>query len=207
MKKKEQLFEQIIKSLFLAKGMINCLEKKEIDVGADQKLYPSELHLIAAVKHNPKTHMKCFCEILRVTKGAISQTVKKLLCKGLVKKIKTKKNKKLTFLELTSDGERVCCKHKNFHKRIFNCFEGLNEDLSEKDMEKALEVIKAIGLTMKTFWTKELNIECCEHTGPVMKCQGELSSLSKQTQKGTEVKPVITKVGELAKDPEEETSV
>ena len=49
---------------------------------------------------------------LVVTKGAISQTVKKLENKGIVTRYKGEKNEKEVFLKLTETGKSVYRKHK-----------------------------------------------------------------------------------------------
>ncbi|WP_269850917.1 MarR family transcriptional regulator [Methanosarcina horonobensis] len=54
-----------------------ALEKKPVDMGCGVLLYPSEFHLIEAAGKNPEENLTSIASRLGVTKGAISQTVKK----------------------------------------------------------------------------------------------------------------------------------
>lgn len=58
-----------------------ALEKKPVDMGCGVLLYPSEFHLIEAAGKNPEENLTSIASRLGVTKGAISQTVKKNLKK------------------------------------------------------------------------------------------------------------------------------
>lgn len=69
-------------------------------------MYPSEIHLILTVARKPKNASQ-MAEMLQVTKGAVSQTITRLVKKGvLVKEKDPFKNNELT-LSFTPKGERI----------------------------------------------------------------------------------------------------
>ena len=88
------------------------LEKIPVDYGVGKDLYHSERHLIEQIGDYPDKNITEFAQFFGVTKGAISQTVKKLENKGIVTRYKGEKNEKEVFLKLTKTGKSVYKKHK-----------------------------------------------------------------------------------------------
>lgn len=84
----------------------------------DLNIFPSEMNVIGVIGKTPGINVAELSEKIGITKGAISQIVKKMIEKGLLIKYKEKGNKKETLLKLTSDGEVVSREHQNFHQFI-----------------------------------------------------------------------------------------
>jgi DNA-binding MarR family transcriptional regulator len=61
------------------------LERKPVDIGG-VLLYPSEFHVIEIVGKYPEKNLTAIASHLGVTKGAVSQMVRKLEKKGSLKK-------------------------------------------------------------------------------------------------------------------------
>jgi DNA-binding MarR family transcriptional regulator len=80
--KAKKLFEQIqsVGDKFIA------LEKGFVFQHEEVKLYPSEIHLMKMVDHNPAFNATNIAKLLGVTKAAISQTLLRLEKKGIVAK-------------------------------------------------------------------------------------------------------------------------
>lgn len=87
---------------------------KDIDIC----LYPSEINIIGVIGKVPEMNVTELAEKIGVTKGAISQILKKLNDKKLIEKYHDKRNKKEVLLKLTEKGDFVFQKHKNIHKII-----------------------------------------------------------------------------------------
>lgn len=98
-------------SLFDADRNIN-------NYGTDTPLSTAEIHMIMHIKDNPKLHVSALAEKIGVTKGAVSQTVKKLVQKKMVIKVKHSHNHSMTLLKLTSKGETANTKHKMLHEKF-----------------------------------------------------------------------------------------
>lgn len=80
--KGKQLFEQIQR----VGGTFIALEKGFVFQHKEVKLYPSEIHLMKMVDHNPGFNATDIAKLLGVTKAAISQTVFRLEKKGIIAK-------------------------------------------------------------------------------------------------------------------------
>lgn len=102
-----------IMELFIgAVSKYNALEKVPVKVSAKHDLYHSERHMLDKIGDHPVMNVTDFAKALGVTKGAVSQVVKKLESKGVVKRYKSGTNGKEVFLELTETGRKIYVEHK-----------------------------------------------------------------------------------------------
>lgn len=102
-----------IMELFIqAAHQYNALEKIPVKVSTKHDLYHSERHLIDRIGDHPGVNVTEFARVAGKTKGAISQVVKKLEGKGLVRRYKSSSNDKEVFLELTRTGRDIYILHK-----------------------------------------------------------------------------------------------
>lgn len=122
----EELFIRLV-------NKYKALEKIPVDYGVGRDLYHSERHLIDQIGDNPEMNITEFAQFQGVTKGAISQTVKKLENKGVVRRYKRGQNDKEVFLELTEAGRTIYKKHKEVSQEsIVPLYEELKRHSDEK---------------------------------------------------------------------------
>lgn len=93
-------------------GKYNTLEKVPVKVSSRHDLYHSERHMLDKIGDHPALNVTDFARALGVTKGAVSQVVKKLEGKGVVRRYKSGTNEKEVFLELTETGREIYLEHK-----------------------------------------------------------------------------------------------
>ncbi len=107
----------------------NSLEESPLDYGCGEELYPSEIHAVEAIGKHPEVHMAELARILGVTRGAVQQTVGRLVKKGLVEKFMDEGDRKKVYLELTAKGNAAFDGHEEYHaeqsSRMEKLFEGL----------------------------------------------------------------------------------
>ncbi len=86
--KKTKLIFKIVGSFQRAMEMAAELEKKPRDFGTGEKLYSAEIHMIEAIgeseNENQKVSVTDIADYFGITKGAVSQTLKKLESKEFV---------------------------------------------------------------------------------------------------------------------------
>ena len=90
---------------------------KEFDTGV--LLYRAETHLLQAIGREPTTNVTRLAERLGVTKGAVSQTLAKLVRKKLVRKRTAPTSGREVVLELTALGWKGYHAHERFHAEAF----------------------------------------------------------------------------------------
>lgn len=94
------------------------IEKTPRTFGSEFLLYPSEIHTIEAIGKNPGLNITELARKQGVTKGAVSQTISKLVKKGFVIKMKDVNNDRGVFLKLSKPGEKAFAAHEAFHSTV-----------------------------------------------------------------------------------------
>lgn len=103
-----ELASKEIQELFLRViNKFNALEKLPAGHAAQHGLYHSERHMLDRIGENPGMNITDLARASGVTKGAVSQIVKKLEAKGIVEKRKGAENDKEVFVLLTQTGGKV----------------------------------------------------------------------------------------------------
>lgn len=129
MRRTKPLFTEIPEQFDRIVNKYNSLQERPLDYGCGEDLYPSEIHAVEAIGKHPEAHMAEIARILGVTRGAIQQTVDRLVKKGLVEKFMDESDRKRVYLELTAKGNAAFDGHEEYHaelsSRMGKRFEGL----------------------------------------------------------------------------------
>jgi len=116
-----ELHQAIGRKLHEFVNKIIFFEKKNTFKYEGVSLYPSEIHLILIVDRKPKNASQ-MAKMLQVTRGAISQTITRLVKKGVMLKEMDPFNKNELTLSFTPKGERIlqqCRKRKKGTEKKF----------------------------------------------------------------------------------------
>ncbi len=108
--------QEIIELFIRLANKYRSMEKIPVDYGGEHSLYHSERHMLDQVGDHPEMNMTEFARMTGVTKGAVSQVVKKLETKGVVRRYKRIENEKEVLIELTELGREIYDKHKTVNE-------------------------------------------------------------------------------------------
>lgn len=109
--------------------------------GTPWKFSKSEIHMIEVIGDNKGISITEAAKILGVTKGAVSQSVNKLIKRGMVHKERVCQQEKTVALFLTEDGLKPYTGHMDYHKKfIINLKKGLDK-YSKEDCERVIEIL------------------------------------------------------------------
>jgi DNA-binding MarR family transcriptional regulator len=103
--------------------------------GTDTDLYHSEIHMLQCIEDNPGLHISGIARILGITRGAASQTAKRLEHKQMILKKNSPEDNKKVVLVLTSKGKTAYSNHKKAHEK-YN--QKIAEILAKADPEQLL---------------------------------------------------------------------
>jgi DNA-binding MarR family transcriptional regulator len=103
--------EEIITLFIKLSNKYQALEKIPVDYGIGKNLYHSERHMLDTIGNNLGMNISELAHDQGVTKGAVSQIVKKLEGKQVIQRYKQIENDKEVFIELTELGEEIFSKH------------------------------------------------------------------------------------------------
>ncbi len=121
----EQFLRIINKLIFNSKNNV-------LVSGDNLKLFPSEIHLILVITDGKSENYSKIVQQLGVTKGAVSQTISRLVKKGILEKRKKPDSNDLTIL-LTDNGKKVFKQCKKFQEGIYKQLSSYMTSLTEKD--------------------------------------------------------------------------
>lgn len=129
---KEQRIERIAEQLAALTEKISKNAKKSSKYGTDTELYRIEIHLIQVIGNNPGMHLIDIANIFNLTKGAISQTLKRLEKKGMIYKQVYESNRTKILIYLTEKGKIAHKTHIDGHrekdKALYEFFEKLSDN-------------------------------------------------------------------------------
>jgi DNA-binding MarR family transcriptional regulator len=83
------------------------LEKRSVFTHRGVTLHPSELHLLGALMRDGDANVTTMAETLGITKGAVSQTISRLVTKGMVTKTRDPLNKNELKVRFTTPGKKA----------------------------------------------------------------------------------------------------
>lgn len=135
-----KMYKQIINKFIEAVNKYN--EGGEYkNYGTPWKFSKSEIHMIEVIGDNKGISITEAAKILGVTKGAVSQSVNKLIQRGMVKKERVSQQEKTVALFLTEDGIKPYTGHMEYHKNFIAHFKNGLDKYSKEDCERVIEIL------------------------------------------------------------------
>src|SRR5512133_1125257 len=114
--------------------LYSVINRKPKDYGTGDMLYLTEIHTIRIVGENEKINMTQLARIMGVTRGAISQTIRKLVAKSFIVKENSNNRKEFT-LRLSEKGKIVFRGQESFREELFSFAEKLYDEARPSDRE------------------------------------------------------------------------
>ncbi|MBW5446084.1 MarR family transcriptional regulator [Cohnella sp. CFH 77786] len=110
--------EKISNALLDVFKTFSKLDRKNRDYGIGEPLFHSEIHTLNEIKEHEGIHITALAECCGVTKGAVSQVLKKLEQKGLIAKERDVRNQSRFILKVTAKGEIAYARHLEYQDRF-----------------------------------------------------------------------------------------
>jgi DNA-binding MarR family transcriptional regulator len=132
--------EEVMDTLARLFNKAAIIEREPVDTGDGILLHTSEIHLIDMAGRFPDASMSALASRLGITKGAVSQTAKKLEDKGYLARINPEGNNKTVFIRLTEAGKRAFHWHRAYHAVVNERLAREIYGLGRKDRENMLKI-------------------------------------------------------------------
>jgi len=136
-----QLFQNILHAY-------SIIEKQPRDFGTGNTLHLTELQTISMIGENPDLNMTRLADLMGVTRGAISQTVRKLVIKKLVTRTNVRNNKEIN-LRLSESGQFVRHEYQARMKEVFTFADELYESATQEERDLVKRLFKQIQHNMR----------------------------------------------------------
>lgn len=112
------------------------------DYGTGIYVSMTEAHTLTYIEDNPGTTITELAQHWSKTKSALSQTVSKLVDKGLVYRHKTETNAKTVLLYVTEDGRKLSKEHKLYDTiTISKTLEDISKHCTAEEIDAFYKVI------------------------------------------------------------------
>lgn len=111
------------------------LDRSPKKFGTDTFLSHSEIHLVEIVGNNPGSSVSDIARLLGITKGAVSQNLKKLEAKNITVKDADSANYSRSIVSLTSKGNLAFNEHKKWHETMDGGFINYLETLEDNELD------------------------------------------------------------------------
>ncbi len=115
------------------RNKMHLMENMPHYFGVEHPLYLSGIHTTQAIGKTPENNIRAIATLLGVTPSAASQVITWLIGRGLVKKVRGRRNEKEVSLELTEEGMATFTMHEQIHVQLYEQIAGRIGPLSEAD--------------------------------------------------------------------------
>ena len=147
-KDQEQLADEIIDDLVRIMNKAAAIEKEPVDIGHGVLLHPSEVHLIDIAGRYPDEGISRLASRLGITKGAVSQTAKRLEEKGYLERTMREGDRKTVILKLTERGGEAFAWHRTYHGITNRQIAGQLMEMNPRDIRN----IRSLFLALETMF-------------------------------------------------------
>jgi DNA-binding MarR family transcriptional regulator len=137
--------------LSLAKKM----EKTHKSFGTGEMISHSEIHLIEIIGDTQDLSVTDLSRHMGITKGAVSQSLKRLEKKGFTTKQTDPENLSRTIVMLTSKGQTAYWSHKHWHETMDGGFLKYLDELDDESFEIILDFL----VKVESFYKLRLDSE------------------------------------------------
>ena len=134
----------IEKKLFLVAKLAHRLEVMPQKYGTDELLTGADIHLIEIIGDNSDVSVTDIARLFNVTKGAVSQKLKRLELIGLVRKSESPENRSRYSVTLTPKGVNAYHMHKQWHKRFDGGFKEYNDGFPVEKKEIVFDYLEKL---------------------------------------------------------------
>ena len=118
------------------------LEKRPKKFGTKELLSHAEIHLIEIIGDNQGLSVTDISKFLGITKGAVSQSLKRLETKDCTTKKTDPDNLSRSIVMLTSKGNTAYWAHKHWHETMDGGFLQYMDELEDKKIETIIQFLE-----------------------------------------------------------------
>jgi DNA-binding MarR family transcriptional regulator len=132
------------------------LEKIPRKFGTDENLSSTEIHLIELIGENSDVSVTQLAKLQGVTKGAVSQNLKRLESKGFILKEEDPANSSRSIIGLTNKGKTAFYAHRHWHETMDDGYKEFFLSLNQQKIDFLNEVLtKVEGFLKKRIMTEK----------------------------------------------------
>ena len=141
--------KELIEDIYALANRVNQVKNKELHFSDFPMINMAALHLMEVIEENPNNNASELAELLGITKGALSQQVKKMEMKGLVERSYVDGNNKEVMFQLTDTGRKVHQAHEKIHRDLYVQMDELLDKYDGAEIEKLHQFLRGVEKYMR----------------------------------------------------------
>ena len=141
--------KELIEDIYALTNRVNQVKNKELHFSDLPMINMAALHLMEVIEENPNNNASELAELLGITKGALSQQVKKIEMKGLVERSYVDGNNKEVMFQLTDTGRKVHQAHEEIYRTFYVQMDELLDQYDGTEIEKLHQFLHAVEKYMR----------------------------------------------------------
>jgi DNA-binding MarR family transcriptional regulator len=124
--------------------LAQALEAVPRKYGTSSILSHAEIHMIEIIGDNENSSVTDIASLLNITKGAVSQALKRLESKGITSKKKDPENLSRSIVMLTAKGKTAYWAHKHWHEKLDGGFSEYFETLEDEKADIIIDFLDRV---------------------------------------------------------------
>jgi len=141
----QEILGAIISEFLKVNNKLSHVQKKPVYLSNGINISTAALHLLEAIHANENANVTMLAKVLGVTKGSISQQIKKLEETHLINKAYRHNNRKEIFFEITSSGLNTLEIHDELHLSLYNQIMDNLSDFSDEQGKTIVEILDIVA--------------------------------------------------------------
>ncbi|WP_129600265.1 MarR family winged helix-turn-helix transcriptional regulator [Anaerophilus nitritogenes] len=138
-------YPQINKMIDKLMHQVLIYDRKGFKIGSKlENLSLLDIHTLRKIEEKEDTKIYELVEELEIDRGIISSVIKKLIQNGYIVKEKSKEDKRVYILKLTTEGKEMCTKTMEIQKKLLGF---VLEDMSLNEEKAILKFLSKINQT------------------------------------------------------------
>lgn len=130
------------------------IDKKTQTYGTNVPIYHTEIHIVSAIAENPGIHVRGLAEYFRYSSASVSEVIRKLEKKNLVRKETYSKNRSRLSLYVTKKGELAHEEHQKYHRMLEAMVEEELDGLTNEQINSFISLLHNLYIKMEGFEDK-----------------------------------------------------
>jgi DNA-binding MarR family transcriptional regulator len=127
------------------------IERRPVDFGAGTPLFPAEVHMLSTLDMLGDARVTDIAKACGVTKGAVSQMLRRLRDKGLVTRESDEGPRGKGAIRLTELGKTVSLAHNDFHREHDREFLDYLRGLPDRDFALCLDLCRRMKAWVEAY--------------------------------------------------------
>ena len=146
----EKRFENIMGSIIELLPLINKKFLREDELFKSEKLFPSHIQILLALSKNKQMTMTEISKQINVINSNLTPLVDKLIKEGYLKRQTSKKDRRVVYISITTQGKQFVMQHKKYVVELLSeRFSTLDEQQLEALEQHLSGLLTLIDMAMK----------------------------------------------------------